>query len=457
MIDARSANLGATSDGRDWCIKALHPSDPLNEIRGIPDESSVPSVFVGYNAQFTLAAPTNAAGSWGFDMTVLPHPVAFAEVHAYDEQVAHSQLVNFVNPQLTGATHTLKYQAFKETAQRWRLAYMGVTAVQDASALSNQGSIVACQTAAKPLILTGPSATAFSADEICFEPIMVWQAGDQPSFSTAQSMPNSYFGASKDGLYMPLRLTRTHQLWHGQHDEVMNGGLWATEGGAGYRVVPAAAKGWPFDDPVTGLDSPCVVAGAIGAGDATSPLCNDVIGHISVQNLALTTKYRFYIRVGFEIQVQPGSLLTPHQQLSPAYDPVALETYFRMNREFKDAYPEEYNSLSKIWEIISRIAKTVAPALSFIPGVGPILATAVPAAAAVGDRIRDALTEKASASMSDRDLASDVVRQVIRPERPPPPPLPPRSARTLSRGAQMAAIQKAVKQSVGKLNIRRRN
>lgn len=362
-------------------------------------------------------------------MTVTPHPISFAHIHAYDEAVAHSALVNFINPQLTGATHALKYYNFRLMAQRWRLAYFGVTAVQDSSALSNQGSIVACQTAAKPLMTVGLQADTLQTDSFAYDPIQVWQASDQPSFSTAQSMPNSYFGASKDGLYMPLRLTRTCQTWHGAHDEVQNGGIWAPDGTEAVRVIPTTARGWPFDDPVNGLDSPFTDAGRIAGGDATSPMCNDVIGHISVQNLALTTKYRFYFRVGFEIQVQPGSLLTPHQALSPAYDPQAIEAYFRMNREFKDAYPEEYNSLSKMWEIISRVAKTVAPALAFIPGVGPALSAAVPAVAAVGDRIKEALTEGKSASMADQDLAAEAVRQVVAGRRAPPP-----SARSYAEG-----------------------
>lgn len=444
IIDAKASVMGSTPDGRDWCIKALHPSDPLNEVRGIPDESSVPSVFLNYQTAVTVAPPAGATGSWGFDMAFTPHPINFCHYHAYDDTVAHNALVSVLNSQLTGADHAAKYTTFKGLAQRWRLAYAGVTCVQDGASMTNQGSIAACQTAVQPLVWSAPLlATGLGAVREYDIPVGVpafgstrmisWQSGDQPIFSNCQSMPNAYLGLSKDGLYMPLRLSRTHQNWHSSHDEVTNLGV-STVSPFGYVAVPSAAAvqyGWPYQD----LQCPTHFTGTglIGVGQVTSALCNDIMGHICAQNLALTTRYTFVFRMGFEVQVQPATILSPHQALSPSYDPMAVEAYFKINRELKDAYPEEFNSLGKLWDFISSAARTIAPALGMIPGYGPLIAGGIGAVTGVGDKVRQYFKDKEAeklASAADRKAVMTAVDDAVeRRFRRNPPPLPPRPKR----------------------------
>jgi hypothetical protein len=423
LIEAKGVPLGTTPEGRDWCLKALHPSDPLNEVSGIPDESCIPSVFVGYNTQFALSAPPGSTGSWGFDATVLPHPVTFLNVNSFDDSAAHVETMCFNNTQLAGTYHGDKMTSLRSQAERWRLAYMSVTLIQDASALENQGTIVACQTPLKPLMMpylaTPHNALASSAAVPSLTTgVQVWTEGDLCSYTKTQSMPNSYSGPAKEGCYMPLKLTRTHQQWRSAADLVYN--LYApavTDNGV-LTAPTSAGTDWPFNSTTTGLPRPYYQSTtqewSLSSARVTSALCNDVAGRISGLNLSVNARYHVFVRAGYELQVQPGTTLTPFQRISPRSDEMAVATYFAIAREMKDAYPEEYNSFGKLWDIISSIAKTVAPALSAVPVVGPVLPSAVMAAAGIGDRLRKALSKKPDdVSMADKELIKKAVDSVV--------------------------------------------
>jgi hypothetical protein len=71
------------------------------------------------------------------------------------------------------------------------------------------------------------------------------------------------------------------------------------------------------------------------------------------------------------------------------YDCRALDTYFAIARELKDAYPADYNDLGKIWDIISRVGKKVLPVLKVMPGpIAQGIATTAGGAIGLGDAVR---------------------------------------------------------------------
>lgn len=431
-------------------MKALHPSDPTATVDGIPDESAIPSIHMGFQTTQTIYAPTGSTGSWGINLGVLPHPVVFSSFHSYDATNTHVYRGTHANPQLDGVNHIGKMSSWKKLAQRWRLAYMSVSVYQDAAALTNQGTVVACQYPVKPTLNSFDQgaymeAAAGGVLEACpprlLTNAMSWRVGDMPDFEVAQAMPNAYFGNSRDGLYMPMKLTRTCQRWRSEADCFANGGLlgctddgnvnvgllgvdggdsgmpryvppdftdliqmdgwpfWGTAGDAGY-LAPATKV--PFAGPPAGY------AGYLSA--RTSEFCNDTIGSICLKNLDITTRLSIVYRVGFEIQVQPGSTLSPLQKLSPPHDELALAAYFAIAREMKDAYPVDHNDLGKIWDVISMVGKSVLPTLA--PYLGP-LGPVAGAALAIGDRIRRGLeTGRNPPSMADRAIASTALHAI---------------------------------------------
>jgi hypothetical protein len=427
-------------------MKALHPSDPTATVDGIPDESAVPSLHLGYQTTQTIYAPADAVSTWGCDMSLLPHPIAFSSFKAYDSLGTHTYYGTHVNTQLDGVSHRAKMNAFLQTAQRWRLAYMSATVYQDAAALTNQGTVAACQYAACPMIgsidqgaLDGSPPYGNSVPRI-FRLATSWRSGDTPNFEKAQNMPNAYFGNSRDGVYMPLKLTRTCQRWRSEADCYVNGGLMGctqdTTGGvlgisqasfgggesiSGMLSLPdyVSAFGqplssWPFwggDGLLSPINTASPTEGVVlGSTYATSELCNDTIGAICFKNLDVTTRLSIVYRVGYEVQVQPGTMLTPLQKLSPPNDDQAISSYFAIARELKDAHPADFNDLGKIWDVISSVGRSVLPTLSpFMGPVGPAAGVAL----ALGDRIRRGLeTGRNQPSLADRDAAREALQSV---------------------------------------------
>lgn len=369
---SKGVPLGSTADGADWCLKALHPSDPLTQVRGIPDKSAVPSVFMNYQSTYTVTNPDPAkAAPWELTGQLIPHPITFLSVGATDG--LHNSTSSFLNTQLDGATHAAKYASWIAMMERWRLAYMSVTIYQDAPALSNQGTIVGAQHVVAPKIVQGIIFNNLTNRYYGFPRVSVLQLKDTPNYNVLQSMPNAYFNRSVEGMYMPLKLTRTCQQWHSTESQnvFMQETISAVPPYELTIPIVASTQVWPFE----GADGFHLDASVPSAGGTvTSPFCNDVWGTFAARNLGPTTSFSFFVRAGFEVQVQPGTVLTSHQKLSPQYDRAALDSYFAIAREMKDGYPCEYNDKGRILDTISRIANNVSPFLGMLPGVGSILA-----------------------------------------------------------------------------------
>lgn len=376
LIDAKAIPYGSTDDGKAWCVKALHPADAVSSCVGIPDHSNFPSVHMHYESVQTIACPDSSVGAWGLDMAVTPHPVSFSWLRTSDSSGDHTAVMSHLNPQLdAGITHTAKYTQWKSVAQKWRCTYAAVTVRLDAAAVSNQGTLVACQA---PVEFT--TVNVMSLDPSVGNPGVAnihgiaYTESDVPDFDRVQSMPQAYHGQARDGAYLPIKLDGDHR-WVSEANEVVNWGQrqYNVGSGTGWCGPSNTAAGSTF--PFEGLTCPYFRVGSVEFyGDATSPICNSVQGQVCLRNLDLTSRVSVTYRYGFELQVQPGSLLSPQQRLSPAFDARALETYNAISRELADAYPEEYNSLGKFWDVLKTVGRAVLPAIAKnIPIVGDVI------------------------------------------------------------------------------------
>lgn len=440
VIAAHNLPLGVTDEGKDWCIKALHPSDPTTVVRGIPDRSALPSVFMGYQSTQVIEAP-DPTKNWETELTLLPSPVCFSAIQSSSTDGVSFAHTNHSNAQLAGTTFASKYAAWKALAQRWRLAYAAATVYFDAPATANQGTVVAAQYVMRPsvyppsqsgiingegVLLTGER--EYTRDLVCYTEAD-WARGP-----VAQSMPSSYFGNARDGVYMPMKLTETCQDWIGEEMDGQMGGLilntplpsgpaQGTEAfqpfyaGEGPYAAPISVLKFPYWDPVlaTTIRTVGTSDGAVGTltYGTTVPHLDPNIATMSFRNLDKAARITVFYRYGWEIQVQPGSVLTPQQKLSPRYDAVALDAYFAIAREMKDAYPESYNGFGKIWDVISEIGKTVLPVLSTI---NPLIGIAGRAVIGAGDALRKRAKKglesgKNPPSPADAALAMDVIKK----------------------------------------------
>jgi len=404
IIDARKMSFGTTPNGADWCIKALHPSDPLTEVRGIPDHSAVPSLVMNYQATVTLSCSPGAVTPWSFDASLLPHPIQFMYLKMTDNIYPNGYVTDLLNPQIAGATHTAKYSTLIAMAQRWRMAYASVSVYQDGADLANQGTLVVSQPPVCPRVVY-PSTQSNVNDCYCGCKGVYFNVADEPNFLNSQSMPNAYFNRSREGAYVPLKLTETCQDWVSESDSIspiINGGFGATPDTCSLTLGHAGFANFPYPFPDL---APMLHTAGVLHGDATSGFMNGTWAHISARNLAVSTSYTFFVRMGVEMQVSPNSTLAPQLKLSPAYDRQALDTYFAIARELKDAYPSDHNSLGKIWDVISKALTVVTPALAAgLPVYGVPAAMALTGIQKIGDRAR-ASRRARSASQAQIDRA----------------------------------------------------
>lgn len=373
VIDGMTANFGVTESGSAWCLKALHPSDPVTSTQGIPDGSAPSSVMMNYQSAFTLQ-DTTVASTWNFDLWCMPHVVCPATC-LYGTVALPSSMpsLHCYNPQIVGSNGYEKTRTFLRSAERHRLCYYSVTLVHNASATTNQGSVASCQHACAERTIYASQAMGGGGSPItAFMPIAMYQLDDYPVYEQMQSMPGSYIGPMREGVYLPLKLTRTCQQW--KDSNALR--LWTGRDDYSYditpyRALPTSALTYePY-----GLVGPYMSFGsAVMGGEYTFTNMDTNCGYISGRGLSKDSSVTVYIRMGVEMQVNPLSPLAPQQTSAPPEDEVALNTYFAVARLLKDAYSADYNDRDKLWKVINTAAKTVLPAVmnTFLPGSGAL-------------------------------------------------------------------------------------
>lgn len=369
-------------------------------------------MHLNYQSTFTLQPQAGATGTWSWEAALLPNPINFMWAATHDS--VGNTAGNFMNTQITGAGPVDKLLTLLNMAKAWRLTYAGVTCYQDGPDLANQGTIVACQAPVRPALMN--PAVYHNGDCIAGAHLEVYAETDIPDYTNMQSMPNAYFNKSREGLYMPLRLEKP-LAWSGPQDltiqsQVLTGGAFDLRWGACPLANTAAFCRFPHANIANAYvtDAGGVPASGILA-EGIPAMLNGTWGKMAARNVAVTTQFSFFVRMGIEIQVQPGALYTTELKMSPAYDPLAIEQYYQISRNLKDAYPADYNDLGKIWDVISGLAKTLAPALAVVPGVGPALAAGIPAVATVFDAFRGAASSKAG--QEERGISSKRQQTVL--------------------------------------------
>lgn len=378
----------STGSGTDWLIKALHPSDPLTEVRGIPDQSSMPTTLLNWQSDVVIRPTPGATGTWSADLTLLPDPCMFGRWKATDNQgtTYGFQLNSQLSP--TG-TYGECLRVLLAGAERWRLAYAGVTIYQDGPTLSDQGTVVAAQVPMEPRIFAASAtATTPNGDPIscAAAPVQVFQAEDVPNYADLVRMPNAYFSQSKYGCYMPLKLGTNHQRWCSAKDLVWDGTSWPVVHAttpAEYPIIPAVTTfaGFPYGaNDASATNQTCAFFEYANGtwspiGATRSRLMNENVAHACFQNMSTETRLVAYFRFGVEIQCLPSSVYSPYLKLSPPYDQAAIESYYRISRELKDAYPADYNDLGKLWGVIKSVAAKVLPFVGAFGPVGQIIST----------------------------------------------------------------------------------
>lgn len=374
LLNSHGRVFGSTESGRAWCTKALHPSDPVGEIQGLPDQSARTVVMQSYTQVINIPAPAGSVGTWEGEVYFTTDPSAPVCFYTRDTGGAHTYNHTTHNT-AWGNSVTDAATNFSNAFESWRVCYAGLTANLDATSLTNQGSVVACQVVAAPVDLGHVSGTlAAGGAAACAYNVLAYQPGDTPEYVQSAIMPNAYTGLAREGVYMPLRLDSNHQRWWTPSEARCMDVSGLAINTKAYKVPSAA---WPgligdgfypatagaYFDPASGWN-----------GDVHLRPCTNLIGAMCFVGLHLDATIRLTFRIGVEGTVEPGTALTPYQHESAEYDPVAVDTYYAIARKMKDAYPASFNDLGKLWGVIKQIATFLGPSVREIPVVGPSVA-----------------------------------------------------------------------------------
>lgn len=355
--------------GREWLLKALHPTDPTIGGVGIPDGTASDTVCLELTTSVTVGAGTLSAppvGPWGAKVVLTPHMLPGSIYPT--EGAAGAAIMDIRYPLFTGASPNADYSKLWGLAEAWRLCAQSVTIHLDANSTKDSGTVVAAQQVTKPaVIFQGMSATG---KVNC--PIIYFQkASDNPGYTQLMSLPRAYQANLREGLYMPLKLSSTCQHWNSFRESCMLADESAfIIDAAGWQLQPAGVVPWPFG----GITPP--VRSAVNndvTGAVMAAFMGDNWGHIALSGIDPASAVVFKFRTILEMKVQASSVYAPHMKPAAHPDHLAIDNYFAILRGMPDAYPADYNDAGKIMSVIGRAIRVVSPYLKFVPGVGPAL------------------------------------------------------------------------------------
>lgn len=422
MVQAGLAVPGISSTGAAWLAKAIHPSDAVFTVDGIPTMDAVPSAALNYTSTVTVPAPGGAL--WNCECILSPTPIYFAKVISGDGTAYGSTTIR--NTQLgttstwsefgaTGRTAHAEYmRVISKLIQNYRMTYASVTATLSASATQNQGSVSCAQYS--PSVRNFGSMNVFSLVSApglagaTAAPLAVYPMGRR-SFGELQNTPGGISWEAKRGVYSVLKLDGNFSKWQSIRDSIAIGTAISTDApDAGYgdpsevqingnhlHNFAGAASATAVDCAVGPQSTQAYLSSESSGPDARyaadtffanlQPSCTN-ISHLYFQNLDPSASIVFTVRVGFEATVPPNSTLIGQVGAPVDYDPIALANYFKISRQMLAGYPSEYN----VFGALFNVAKTL------LPKALPYIAKGADMLAGLGKNIPDSATPQIEAT-----------------------------------------------------------
>lgn len=365
-----------TLAGRDFVLKRLHPSDAVQDVRGIPTEETVDSATVSYMSTYTVTAPATHDPSKTYDIVAsfVEHPTLFGLCQAVGVTVGSAETiatVECINQQVADGTSIPACQAWPTLADKYRCCYMGVTAHMTAPTTANQGVVTCAQVSVEPQGFQSipAQATDVLGREVRVYPDML--RASRFAFPTLQGVAGAYTGEAKHGAYMPMKFNETSvEYRHSRKTCAL-----ATLNAESSLDVTAA---WHSKTSLSATpNSPYLTtskcATASTAGYAVQLPCSDNVGILYFKGIAASATVTFTVRTCFEIIVQPSSPYLPnvHRALIP--DAQALKMVHMIGRELPCGFPASYNALGSLLGVIQQIARKVLPVV--LPKAGAWLGT----------------------------------------------------------------------------------
>lgn len=376
---------GLTDEGRAWMIKALHPSDAVSGMAGIPTLDSRPTVPLNFMTTRVITAPS--AASWGADVLLNPSPLYFGKVTTHSATPAYGTstiyntqlgVTGFSEFGVPGQTwNNVAVETWFGNVSKYRLCYASVTATLSASSTSNEGSVTCAQ---YPLVGRETWTSGINL-------LLPWLEGTskQKIFpiglrnpQVLQGMIGSTTWEAREGAYAILKLSEDALVWNKPDDLIMPFGSAGTA--PNYIQAPsvdtyidmttataASVNDSPFGPQAIWGKFNVVQSGptfsALPTGVATLVPTQDYQAHLSFAGLDPAASITLTYRVGFEAVVPPESIYAG--QVTPALqpDPLALQTYFSHSAFLQSAYPASYNIFGALFQGLKAVGGAVMPHL----------------------------------------------------------------------------------------------
>lgn len=409
------AELGALGQGKDWVIKALHPSHPSVKIRGIPDQENGATLFLEYKTRYYIRPPTSQSGplsTWDCALTHQLNPLA----PLCTQRVGHSvtgvtvselqrTLYNRAAMGVVGGGAVDGIADWRKRISKWRPCYGSVTCQLDAPATASQGTWMAANVPMLSNALPVVVAPGMYGQVCCrYLPETVYPSSagmrPQPGYAHGVMAPGDELG----GCYLIQNLEPVADNWVGESQLC---GIARDNAEFGSDIPGDTTPPYPYrtgtdenGDVVEGLLSPHTYdAGSFYAvGEIAFPNNNKWLSHAIFNGMSTEATLIVDLVQGWEVVVRPESSYSMFVNTSPPYDPQALAAYHEIRRHLLDAYPAAYNDWDKLWAVIRRVA---AFALPFVARMGPIgaVASAIGSSVVSGvDALMDSKAKKKAAS-----------------------------------------------------------
>lgn len=382
---------GMTQEGAAWLAKALHPSDSVLPVNGIPTHDCVSTAALNYTTTFTIESPST--GIWDAHLRLCPNPLYFARYWTFDNASGANSGAIY-NPSLGlsaaysdfGANsrtyNTAAMAALANNVSKFRTTYASATVVLSSSATTNQGSLTCAQYPMRYVSgqcvqynLGSPTAVGTVPTRGYPASVSLW-----PNSQQLQALPGAVTWEARKGVYTVLKLDGGMEEWHRPADTHLMIGYGATYGAESLTQInpangfdyPSAASTQTTNDPPFGITGAWGFGAVTGTGATTAvaltgqrqlPPTQDSISHVTFTGLSPDASLVVTIRYGLEALVPPTSIYVGQVGAPMPYDPVALDTYSKYSREMLAGYPADYNAFGAIFSALKGVAQRVLPAV----------------------------------------------------------------------------------------------
>jgi hypothetical protein len=412
QIHEKLQRFGVSGPGRDWLLRALHPASE-KRCPGLPDQSATPVFRPDYRMNTTISPPP-LAESWdcfiwtppgdvnavfwatgpaGTDFTTEFAPPG-CQLGSVQLQADDMSIVSVLWNDVLNTTRSTA--ALTQTPQTrpagFRHMFKSITITQIAAAVADQGQVYAAQFAPNMKHIggyVGPLGRGYDTGIVvpgsspsvnyCYYGALNTTVLPAAEGDLTAMAPDFYMGASRDGVYLPLRLSgpsqpfaravpsMTSYVYPG--DNTITGSdisVWPI--GAYIRptanqlLIGGSTIPWVFNDPMCQVDANAVLGGGVLLDSGYD---NINIGVVIFRGLAgangggFGASLQLKTIVGHEVAPSPQASARVFTEPAAQYEARALEAYYALCLELKDAYPASYNSLESIWDAIKSVASNI--------------------------------------------------------------------------------------------------